>query len=207
MARKGRAGPALGIAAFGSFIAGNVQLDFSDDPCAAALRYGPESGATGVLLIDLPRNDDSRRPGSRICVESALPWFCSVCFSPILAWIWSPEKCVSPMGCLSLPTASDWFQWSWVCSGSQRFCRASRNQRNFYLQGKDSKPLSSLQDWKDSIFPICRGSIIGFLIGILPGPGSTISTFASYGIEKKLSRHPEKFGTGTIEGVAGSGGR
>ncbi|MGA2956821.1 MAG: tripartite tricarboxylate transporter permease, partial [Thermodesulfobacteriota bacterium] len=63
--------------------------------------------------------------------------------------------------------------------------------------------LPSLQDWKDSFWPIIRGSFLGFFIGILPGPAPVISAFSSYAIEKKLSRYPEKFGTGVIEGVAG----
>ena len=63
--------------------------------------------------------------------------------------------------------------------------------------------LPNLQDWKDSIWPVIRGSVLGFFIGILPGPAPVISAFTSYAVEKKLSRHPEKFGTGVIEGVAG----
>jgi putative tricarboxylic transport membrane protein len=63
--------------------------------------------------------------------------------------------------------------------------------------------LPTFQDWMDSKWPIARGTIIGFFLGILPGGGALISTFASYTIEKKLSKHPEKFGKGAIEGVAG----
>ena len=63
--------------------------------------------------------------------------------------------------------------------------------------------LPNLRDWKDSFWPIIRGSVLGFFIGILPGPAPVISAFSSYAIEKKMSRHPEKFGTGVIEGVAG----
>jgi putative tricarboxylic transport membrane protein len=63
--------------------------------------------------------------------------------------------------------------------------------------------LPNLQDWKDSAAPIARGSILGFFLGILPGGGALISSFVSYAMEKKISRYPEKFGTGVIEGVAG----
>jgi putative tricarboxylic transport membrane protein len=59
------------------------------------------------------------------------------------------------------------------------------------------------QDWRRSAWPIARGSVLGFLLGILPGIGSIIPTFISYALERRLSRHPEKFGTGMIEGVAG----
>ena len=61
----------------------------------------------------------------------------------------------------------------------------------------------SLRDWKDSIWPILRGSVLGFFLGILPGGGAVISSFVSYGMERKLSKHPEEFGKGAIAGVAG----
>jgi putative tricarboxylic transport membrane protein len=60
----------------------------------------------------------------------------------------------------------------------------------------------TLQDLKDCRFAFMNGSIIGFFIGILPGAGATISSFLSYGLEKAVSKHPEKFGTGVVEGVA-----
>jgi putative tricarboxylic transport membrane protein len=63
--------------------------------------------------------------------------------------------------------------------------------------------LPNLQDWKNSIGAILRGTGIGFFLGLFPGGGAIIASFASYAIEKKISRHPEKFGTGIIEGVAG----
>ncbi|MDH5537166.1 MAG: tripartite tricarboxylate transporter permease, partial [Betaproteobacteria bacterium] len=58
------------------------------------------------------------------------------------------------------------------------------------------------QDIKDSRFAFLQGSFIGFFVGVLPGAGSTIASFVSYGIEKAVSKHPEKFGTGVVEGVA-----
>lgn len=63
--------------------------------------------------------------------------------------------------------------------------------------------LPNRQDWRQSIGPIGRGSILGFFLGIIPGMSVVIPTFVSYVIEKKLSKHPEKFGSGAIEGVAG----
>jgi putative tricarboxylic transport membrane protein len=63
--------------------------------------------------------------------------------------------------------------------------------------------LPTRQDWKDSAKPIARGTVLGFFLGTLPGFGNAITTFVSYAIEKKFSKHPEKFGTGVIEGVAG----
>ncbi len=63
--------------------------------------------------------------------------------------------------------------------------------------------LPTLAEWKRSIAPILRGSFLGFFIGLLPGPSPVISTFVSYMTEKKFSKHPEEFGEGAIEGVAG----
>jgi putative tricarboxylic transport membrane protein len=57
-------------------------------------------------------------------------------------------------------------------------------------------------DWARSKWVIARGSVIGFIIGMLPGAGATIASFISYGMAKKVSKHPEQFGTGAIEGVA-----
>ena len=60
----------------------------------------------------------------------------------------------------------------------------------------------SLRDWAESKWAIVRGTIIGFFLGLLPGAGGVLSSFVSYAVEKKLSKHPEKFGSGVIEGVA-----
>jgi putative tricarboxylic transport membrane protein len=62
--------------------------------------------------------------------------------------------------------------------------------------------LPTRQDMKDCRFAFVNGSVVGFLIGVLPGAGSTIASFMSYGIEKAMSKHPERFGHGAIEGVA-----
>ena len=63
--------------------------------------------------------------------------------------------------------------------------------------------LPILKDWAESIWAIMRGTVIGFFVGVLPGGSSTISTFLSYAVEKKVSKHPEEFGTGVIQGLAG----
>ena len=62
--------------------------------------------------------------------------------------------------------------------------------------------LPSLQDWRQSLGAVLRGSFLGFFIGVLPGGGAIISSFVSYAIEKRISKHPERFGKGAIEGVA-----
>ena len=71
------------------------------------------------------------------------------------------------------------------------------------FQSRIKNLLPNLQDWKRSIGPIIRGSLIGFLLGILPGGGAVLSSFVSYSVEKRISKNPETFGQGAIEGVAG----
>jgi putative tricarboxylic transport membrane protein len=63
--------------------------------------------------------------------------------------------------------------------------------------------LPNREEWRRSTMPIARGSVLGFIIGIIPGSAHIISSFLSYALEKKLSKHPEEFGKGAIEGVAG----
>jgi putative tricarboxylic transport membrane protein len=62
--------------------------------------------------------------------------------------------------------------------------------------------LPSVKDWSDSIRPIMRGTVIGFFLGILPGGGAALASFVAYAVEKRVAKHPERFGKGAIEGVA-----
>jgi putative tricarboxylic transport membrane protein len=74
---------------------------------------------------------------------------------------------------------------------------------NTLVTEKVKNLLPNRQDWKESFWPIIRGTVLGFFMGVLPGPAPVISTYASYALEKKISKTPEKFGTGHIAGVAG----
>jgi putative tricarboxylic transport membrane protein len=76
------------------------------------------------------------------------------------------------------------------------------NQRDI-LTNRVKNLLPTLKDWADSIGSVIRGTILGFFLGIIPGGGAVIASFASYAIEKKVSKHPEEFGKGAIQGVAG----
>jgi putative tricarboxylic transport membrane protein len=78
-----------------------------------------------------------------------------------------------------------------------------KTQAREIFQTKIKGLLPTVRDWKDSLGAITRGSLLGFFLGILPGGGAVVSSFVSYAVEKKISKHPEKFGTGVIEGVAG----
>ena len=77
-----------------------------------------------------------------------------------------------------------------------------RSEAGEIFQKKITGLLPTSQDWKDSAMPIARGTVLGFLVGAIPGLNVVIATFAAYAVEKKVSKHPEKFGRGAIEGVA-----
>jgi putative tricarboxylic transport membrane protein len=79
----------------------------------------------------------------------------------------------------------------------------SRTVVNEIVQPRLRDLWPSREEWRDSAMPIARGSLLGFLIGIIPGSAHIISSFMSYALEKRISKHPEKFGHGAVEGVAG----
>jgi putative tricarboxylic transport membrane protein len=204
MARKGRAGPALGIAAFGSFIAGTlgvVGLAFMAPPLAAmALKFGPpEYFSLMVLGLTVL---------TFLAGGSMLKSLMMACFGVV----------VGNVG-LDLITARPRFTFGWdilldgvglvpVVMGLFGISEVLLNVEEKLSKREIFKTefkglLPNLQDWKESIWPILRGSGLGFFLGILPGGGAVISSFVSYGVEKKLSKHPEEFGKGAIAGVAG----
>jgi putative tricarboxylic transport membrane protein len=204
MARKGRAGPALGIAAFGSFIAGTlgvVGLAFMAPPLAAmALKFGPpEYFSLMVLGLTVL---------TFLAGGSMLKSLMMACFGVV----------VGNVG-LDLMTARPRFTFGWdilldgvglvpVVMGLFGISEVLLNVEEKLSEREIFKTafkglLPNLGDWKESIWPIIRGSGLGFFLGILPGGGAVISSFVSYGVEKKLSKHPEEFGKGAIAGVAG----
>jgi aerobic-type carbon monoxide dehydrogenase small subunit (CoxS/CutS family) len=85
---------------------------------------------------------------------------------------------------------------------SEIFINIEGQMERIIFASKIKNLLPNLQDWKRSIGPIGRGSLIGFFLGILPGGGAIVSSFVSYTVEKKISKNPESFGKGAIEGVA-----
>ena len=203
MARQGRAGPALGIAALGSFIAGTVGLVglmfFAPPLGAFALGFGPPEYFAitflGLTLVSYL----SRGSILKALLMAVLGLLMgTIGTDPI-----SGQERFS-YGSLTLgdglglvPIAMGLFGVAEILDNLGRSLRGDVYERE--IKGL----LPSLNDWKDSIWPIVRGSVVGFFIGILPGPSGAMSSFASYAIEKRLSRHPEKFGKGAIEGVAG----
>jgi putative tricarboxylic transport membrane protein len=98
-----------------------------------------------------------------------------------------------------LPVAIGLFGMGEVLVGAENVVNMRILQARYGLRDV----LPSAADWARSSWAIARGSVLGFFIGILPGAGSTIASFLSYTVERKVSKHPEEFGRGAIEGVAG----
>jgi putative tricarboxylic transport membrane protein len=203
MARQGRAGAALGISAFGSFIAGTfgiIGLMFLAPLLGrAALSFGPPEyfalTLTGLTLVSYL----SQGSMTKALIMTILGLLAgAVGMDPI-----SGEERFG-FGILTLrdglglvPVAMGLFGVTEVLENL-----TTVGQHAVY-ETKIKGLLPNLKDWKDSLWPIARGSGLGFFLGILPGPGPVIASFVSYAIEKRVSRYPEKFGSGVIEGVAG----
>ncbi len=203
MARQGRAGPALGIAAFGSFIAGTIGvvtlMFFAPVLGAAALRFGPpEYFALTFLGLTLV---------SYLSRGSVAKAFLMAILGLLLGTIGVDPISGEERFTYGSLTLGDGLGLVPVAMGlfgiAEVLGNLGKTLREKVYETEIKGLLPNRKDWKESSWPIVRGSIVGFFIGILPGPSGAMSSFASYAMEKRLSRHPEKFGTGAIEGVAG----
>jgi len=203
MARQGRAGPALGICAFGSFIAGTfsiIGLMLVAPPLAeVSLAFGPPEYFALIfcglaILIYLAR-------GSMLkAVMMAMVGF----FLGTIGVDFITGTPRFTAGNLTLENGIGLVPAVMGLFGiAEVFINIEQSLKLDIFKAAISHLLPTLNDWKASAFPIIRGSFLGFFLGILPGGGSVISSFASYSLEKRISKHPERFGTGTIEGVAG----
>ncbi len=203
MALKGRAGSALGIAAFGSFIAGTVSvigLMLVAPPLAKfALAFGPPEYFSlmllGIIILIY------------LAAGSILKALMMFVFGLLLSTIGMDAISGTQRLTFGLLELSDGVGLIPAIMGlfgvAEVIANVEEEIKRDIVTSRVKNLLPNLQDWKDSFWPIIRGSFLGFFIGILPGPAPVISAFSSYAIEKKLSKHPEKFGTGVIEGVAG----
>jgi putative tricarboxylic transport membrane protein len=203
MARQGRAGPALGISAMGSFIGGTISLVglmLVAPPLAeVALKFGPPEMFSlmilGLILLTFLSGDSMPKA---LCM-AALGVFLGTIGTDIISGTerFTFDSPILVDGVGLVPVAMGLFGISEVLLNLE--VPLKKDVFKTALKGL----LPNLQDWKDSAWPIIRGSVIGFFLGILPGGGGVLASFTSYGLEKKMSRHPERFGHGAIEGVAG----
>jgi putative tricarboxylic transport membrane protein len=203
MARKGRAGPALGISAFGSFIAGTISVILlillAPTLARFALRFGPPEYFSLMVL------------GLSILVYlargSIINALIMVCFGLLLGTIGLDQMTGSPRFIYKITTLMDGIGLVQVVIGlfgiSEVLLNVEASFKQEIFETKIKGLLPNREDWKRSIGPIGRGTVIGFFLGVIPGMSVVIPTFVSYVVEKKLSKYPERFGTGVIEGVAG----
>ncbi|MBP1711892.1 MAG: hypothetical protein H6Q42_95 [Deltaproteobacteria bacterium] len=203
MAKKGQAGPALGIAAFGSFVAGTaatVGLMLLAPPLAQmALKFGPPEYSTLVILGLTVLTFLVKGSMSKALAMAAFGLFLSTigldAVSGVARFSFGKVELMDGIGLV--PVVMGLFGIAEV------LLNLEKTMRREILEGRIETYLPTREDWRRSGFPIFRGSVIGFFLGIIPGGGSVLASFVSYAIEKKVSRHPENFGKGMIEGVAG----
>lgn len=203
MAKQGRAGPALGITAFGSFIGGTIGvmgLMIVAPPLAnVALAFGPAEYVALMILGLILLIYLARGSMLKALIMGALGLFLGSIGTDVVSTATRFTFNIVALydGVGLVPVVMGLFGISEVLLNIE----ASISNQVVYT-GKIRKLYPSWKDWKDSIGAILRGTSIGFFLGILPGGGALISSFAAYAVEKKISKSPEKFGTGAIQGVA-----
>jgi len=204
LARQGRAGAALGIAAIGSFIAGTLSVVglmlLSPVLVAFALKFGPPE-YFGVMVLGLVTLAGLGGSSVWKALVMALVGLLlgTVGTDPIVGvtrFTFGQPSLWDGIG--FLPVTMGLFALAEVLVSAEQL--------------KNYQPVTAGLRWRE-LFPswrdiwvskgaILRGTIIGFLVGVLPGAGATLASFMAYAIERRLSRHPERFGKGAIEGVA-----
>jgi putative tricarboxylic transport membrane protein len=202
MARQGRAGPALGISAFGSFIAGTIGIIglvlIAPPVVDFALKFGfPEYFSLmvlGLTVLSFMTSGSIVRALMMAAFGLILGTIGLDFISGLARFTFDIPELLDGVGLV--PVVMGLFGISEVLLNIE--VKIKREIFTTNVKGL----LPTLQDWAQSIWAILRGTLIGFFLGILPGGGAVISSFVSYAIEKRVSKHPEKFGKGAIEGVA-----
>lgn len=204
LAKNGRPGPALGMASMSSFIGGTfaiLLLTFLAPPLARfAVSFGPpEYFALTFMGLTLVTS---------LGGDSPLKGMISGILGLLVACIGIDAQSGVARFSFGIMYTLDGIGFIGVAVGLFALSEILENMEGpmEVMISKTKLRIRSLfpnlQDWKNSWKTIIRGSFIGFFIGVLPGAGATIASFMSYAAAKKFSKHPEKFGTGVIEGVA-----
>ncbi len=203
MALKGKAGPALGIAAIGSFIAGTVGIVglmlASTTMAEIALQFGPPE-YFAIMLMGLTIITYLARGSFFKAVIMGL-------FGLFLSQVGMDNvnaKFRFTLGIMKLSDGIDLISMVMGLFGiSEVLLNLEKEVKQEIVRTKIKDLFPNRKEWMQSIAAILRGTLVGFFLGVIPGGGTIIASFAAYGIEKRFSRYPEKFGTGVIEGVAG----
>jgi putative tricarboxylic transport membrane protein len=203
MARQGRAGPALGISAFGSFIAGTLSvlgLMLLAPPLAKfALKFGPPEYFTLMVMGVTVLTYLAHGSMSKALIMAA--------FGIVLGLIGLDSISASQRFTFNRLDLLDGVGLVPIVMGlfgiSEVLLNIEQGIQREIVKTSLKGLMPTAKDWKDSTAPIARGSLLGFFLGILPGGGAVISSFISYAVEKRISKEPELFGKGAIAGVAG----
>jgi len=203
MTKQGRAGPALAISAIASFIGGMIGmvfLVFLTQPIAsAALKFGPAE-MFSLLLFALVAT-------ITLSEGNLLKGLIAIAFGLMLSTIGIDAMTGVLRFTYGVEALNDGIDFLVVIIGVYAVTEVYKNFKDINAVYKlDSKTIGKVwitkEDWKRSWKPMLRNSPLGFIIGVLPGMGGSIATFMSYALEKNLSKHPEEFGKGAIEGLA-----
>lgn len=204
MAKKGRGGAALGIAAISSFVAGTVGvilLSFAAPPLAAfALKFSsPEYFALMLMGLSLVALLSGASMIKAILAMILGLWFATVgidIFTSEARYVFGQPDLLGGIEFITIAVGV--FAVTEILLSVER-----REQSEMFKVPKGMRNLlPSWEELKACRFAFINGSLTGFIVGLLPGAGGTIASFVSYGIEKAVSRHPEKFGKGAPEGLA-----
>ncbi len=203
MARKGRGGAALAIAAVGSYIAGSVSivgLMLLAPPLAAfALRFGPPEYTAlyvlGLLVLAYMSSGSMLKSLAMAALGLLLGMIGIDQMTGYFRYAYGVVELGDGLGVV--PVAVGLFGIAEILA------TAGQPTPPTVIKPKLRELLPSRQEWREANWPIWRGTVLGFFIGILPGSAHIISSFVSYAVEKRVSRRPEEFGHGAVAGVAG----
>jgi putative tricarboxylic transport membrane protein len=204
MARKGRPGAALAISGIGSFIAGTIGIILltllSEFIAEHAVKFGPPEYFSLMLfaLVAVSSLSGGKLLKSLVSVGAGLA-IATVGIelqSGIARFTFGIAQLEDGIDFLVVVVGV--FAVGEALSGLEEIAKGLRER----IQLKGPVWLT-MAEWKRSVLPILRGSVIGFLTGVLPGAGATVASILSYSTEKRLSKRPQEFGQGAIEGVAG----
>jgi putative tricarboxylic transport membrane protein len=203
MARKGRAGAALCIAAVGSWVAGTfgvIMLTMVAPPLAMiALRFGPPEYTAllvlGLIFLGYMSSTSLVRTLLMACLGLMFGMIGIDNMTGHFRYSFDLAELGDGIGIV--PVAVGLFGLGEILS------TPSHKVVGEVITPKFRELLPNRQEWRESVWPIARGSVLGFIIGIIPGSAHIISSFLSYALEKRVSKHPEEFGKGAVAGVAG----
>jgi putative tricarboxylic transport membrane protein len=182
----------------------HLQHRDADDPGSAARPARAQGGAARVLRADDPWVRPPRVPGAQGSMVKALM---AAAVGVLLGTVGIEPMSGYRRFTFGLPQLWEGLSFVPVVMGlfglAEVLVSVERSLTQEVIRTRLRDLLPSRQEWRDSAGAILRGSVLGFGVGILPGPATVLASFSSYTVEKRLSRHPERFGRGAIEGVAG----